>query len=112
MYYLQFTQTMLKYSYIQIGGDTLLVYNKLGNYLKAHNMRWIDLQNAIGISPSVTAKLQKNRTCNTDTIDKVCTYLKVQPSDIMEWVEDENELKRREIQSQIDALQKQLSEIK
>jgi DNA-binding Xre family transcriptional regulator len=74
-------------------------------------MTWKSLQDAIGVSPSVMAKLQKNRNCNTETIDKVCTYLHVQPGEIMEWVESENDLKKREIQSQIEALQKQLSEI-
>ncbi len=89
----------------------MIVYNKLGSYLKANNMKWIDLQNAIGISPSVMAKFQKNRPMNTETIDKVCTYLKVQPSDIMEWVEDEDALKKREIELQIKVLQKQLADL-
>ena len=90
----------------------MIIYNKLGDYLKANNMKWIELQNAIGISPSVMAKFQKNRPVNTDTIDKVCTYLKVQPSEIMEWVESEDALKEKEIQAQIEALQKQLAELK
>ena len=74
-------------------------------------MKWIDLQNAIGISPSVMAKFQKNRSVTVETIDKVCTYLHIQPSDMMEWVEDENDLKKREIEAQIDALQKQLANL-
>lgn len=90
----------------------MIVYNKLGDYLKRQNMKWIDLQNAIGISPSVMAKFQKNRPVNTETIDKVCTFLKVQPGDIMEWVESEDALKEKEIQAQIEALQKQLAELK
>ena len=93
------------------GGDKMIVYNKLGDYLKKNNMKWIDLQNAIGISPSVMAKFQKNRSVTTETIDKVCKYLKIQPGDIMEWVEDENSLKKKELQSQIEALQKQLNEL-
>ena len=90
----------------------MIIYNKLGDYLKTHNMKWIDLQNAIGISPSVMAKFQKNRSVTVETIDKVCTYLHIQPSDMMEWVENENALKEREIQAQIDALQKQLADLK
>ena len=89
----------------------MIIYNKLGDYLKTHNMKWIDLQNAIGISPSVMAKFQKNRPVNTDTIDKVCTYLHMQPSDMMEWVENEDVLKEREIKAQIESLQKQLSNL-
>lgn len=75
-------------------------------------MKWIDLQNALGISPSVMAKFQKNRNVTTDTIDKICTFLHIQPSDMMEWVENEDTLKEREIQAQIDALQKQLADLK
>lgn len=37
----------------------MIVYDKLGDYLKENNMKWIDLQTAIGISPSVMAKFQK-----------------------------------------------------
>ena len=99
-------------SLIKNGGGNLIIYNKLGDYLKAKNMKWIDLQNALGISPSVMAKFQKNRSVTTDTIDKVCTYLHIQPSDMMEWVENEDTLKEREIQAQIDALQKQLADLK
>jgi DNA-binding Xre family transcriptional regulator len=103
---------MLLCSYRQKEAEIrMIVYNKLADYLKANNMTWTVLQKAIGISPSVMARLQKNRGCNTETIDKVCAYLHVQPGDIMEWVENENDLKKREIQSQIDALQKQLSEM-
>lgn len=90
----------------------MLIYNKLGEYLKANGMKWIDLQNGIGVSPSVMAKLQKNRNVNTETIDKVCTFLKVQPYEIMEWVEDESVLREKEILAQIEALKKELATIK
>lgn len=92
--------------------NVLIIFNKLGNYLESKNMKYIDLQRELNLSPTIIAKFQKNRNVTTDTIDKVCTYLKIQPSEIMEWVEDENTLKEREIQAQIDALQKQLAELK
>ena len=57
-------------------------------------------------------RFSQNKTVNTDTIDKVCKYLKVQPADIMEWVESEDVLKEKEIEAQIEALQKQLAELK
>ena len=44
-------------------------------------------------------------------IDKVCAFLKVQPGDIMEWV-NESDQKEREIQAKIDALQKQLADVR
>lgn len=67
----------------------MIVYNKLGDYLKSKNMKYIDLQRELALSPSMTAKFTKNRTMSTDTLNKVCEYLKVQPSDIMEWIPDE-----------------------
>jgi DNA-binding Xre family transcriptional regulator len=88
----------------------MIVYYKLANILKERNLQWKDLCNS-GISINTPTKLSQNKFVNTETIDKVCTYLHVQPGDIMEWVENENDLKKREIQAQIDALQRQLSEI-
>ena len=93
----------------------LIVYSKLGDYLKAHNMKWIDLQNGIDISPSVMAKFQKNRTISTDTLNKVCEYLHVQPSDIMEWIPDSDYEKanaeKQAIEAQIAELQKKLKNL-
>jgi DNA-binding Xre family transcriptional regulator len=88
----------------------VIVYYKLANILKERNLKWKDLCNS-GISINTPARFSQNKSVGTETIDKVCTYLHVQPGDIMEWVQDENDLKKREIQSQIEALQKQLSEI-
>ena len=89
----------------------MILYNKLGRYLKAHGMKYIDLQRAIGISPSVMANFQKNRSVTTETIDKICTYLKCQPGEIMEWADSEEQAKNNALQAQIDALQKQLAEV-
>jgi DNA-binding Xre family transcriptional regulator len=55
----------------------MIVYNKLGNYLKSKNMKYIDLQRELELSPSMTAKFTKNRTISTDTLNKVCEYLHV-----------------------------------
>ena len=89
----------------------MIVYYKLTNLLKERNMAWKDLCES-GISINTPTKLSQNKYVSTETIDKVCTLLKVQPSEIMEWVEDEDTLKERELQAQIDALQRQLAELK
>lgn len=90
----------------------MIVYNKLSGYLKSRNMKYIDLQNALNLSPSMTAKFTKNRNVNTDTINKVCEYLKVQPSEIMEWIPDEEYNKanaeKLAIEAQIAELQAKL----
>ena len=44
-------------------------------------------------------------------IDKICEELKVQPGDIMEWVENEDELEKQEIKTQMKALQERLKEL-
>ena len=81
----------------------MIVYNKLGDYLKSKNMKYIDLQRELALSPSMTAKFTKNRTMWTDTINKVCEYLQVQPSEIMEWIPDADYNKANEQIASIDA---------
>lgn len=85
----------------------MIVYYKLANLLKERNMNWKDLCEA-GISVNTPQKFSQNKNVSTDTIDKVCKFLEVQPGDIMEWV-DEKEEERAKIQAQIDALQKKLN---
>jgi len=65
----------------------MIIYKKLEGILKEKNMQWKDLCNA-GISVNMPAKFSKNKPMNTDIINKVCEYLKVQPSEIMEWIPD------------------------
>lgn len=93
----------------------MIVYNKLGDYLKKQNMKYIDLQRELALSPSMTAKFTKNRTMSTDTLNKVCEYLQVQPSEIMEWIPDaEYETQNAEkakIEQQIQELQAKLKQM-
>ena len=90
----------------------MIVYNKLGDYLKSQNMKYIDLQNALGLSPSMTAKFTKNRIISTDTLNRICEYLKVQPSEIMEWIPDADykaqNAEKQAIEAQIAELQAKL----
>lgn len=93
----------------------MIIYNKLGDYLKSNNMKYIDLQRELGLSPSMTAKFTKNRTVSTDTINKVCEYLKVQPSEIMEWIPDadyeKTNAEKLAIEAQIAELQAKLKQL-
>jgi DNA-binding Xre family transcriptional regulator len=66
-------------------------------------MKYIDLQRELSLSPSMTAKFTKNRTISTDTLNKVCEYLHVQPSEIMEWIPDADYNKANEQIASIDA---------
>lgn len=93
----------------------MIIYNKLGDHLKSKNMKYIDLQRELGLSPSMTAKFTKNRTVSTDTINKVCEYLKVQPSEIMEWIPDadyeKTNAEKLAIEAQIAELQAKLKQL-
>ena len=93
----------------------MIVYDKLGDYLKSKNMKYIDLQRELALSPSMTAKFTKNRTISTDTLNKVCEYLHVQPSEIMEWIPDAEYNKANEekakLEAQIAELQERLKQM-
>ena len=86
----------------------MIVYDKLGDYLKSKNMKYIDLQRELTLSPSMTAKFTKNRTISTDTLNKVCEYLHVQPGEIMEWIPDAEYNKANE---EIASIEAQIAEL-
>jgi len=92
----------------------MIVYTKLGILLKERKMSWSDLRKA-GLSQNMPTRFSKNENINGDTINKVCEYLQVQPSEIMEWIPDaeyEDKRKQKEnIESQIAELQQKLKQI-
>lgn len=89
----------------------MIVYKKLEKLLQDRNMQWKSLCDA-GISVNMPAKFSKNKPMNTDIINKVCEYLQVQPSEIMEWIPDVEYNKANEekqaIEAQIAELQAKL----
>ena len=89
----------------------MIVYKKLEKLLQDRNMQWKSLCDA-GISVNMPAKFSKNKPMNTDIINKVCEYLHVQPSEIMEWIPDAEYNKANEekqaIEQQIAELQAKL----
>lgn len=97
----------------------MLIYDKLNALLKERGLQWKDLC-AGGLGINTPAKFSHNRNMNTDNIDKVCTYLNCQPSDIMEWVSEEEYEKRKasaqneekkQIEAQIQELQRKLDKM-
>lgn len=92
----------------------MIVYKKLEKILQDRNMQWKSLCDA-GISVNMPAKFSKNKPMNTDIINKVCEYLKVQPSEIMEWIPDEEYNKanaeKLAIEQQIAELQAKLKKM-
>ena len=92
----------------------MIVYKKLEKILQDRNMQWKSLCDA-GISVNMPAKFSKNKPMNTDIINKVCEYLHVQPSEIMEWIPDAEYNKANEekqaIEAQIAELQAKLKQM-
>ena len=89
----------------------MIVYKKLEKLLQDRNMQWKSLCDA-GISVNMPAKFSKNKPMNTDIINKVCEYLHVQPSEIMEWIPDseyeKQNAEKQAIEAQIAELQAKL----
>ena len=89
----------------------MIVYKKLEKILQDRNMQWKSLCDA-GISVNMPAKFSKNKPMNTDIINKVCEYLQVQPSEIMEWIPDaeynKTNAEKQAIEAQIAELQAKL----
>ena len=92
----------------------MIVFKKLEDYLNNNNMAWKDLRNA-GISQNMPSRFAKNESISTDTINRVCEYLQIQPGDIMSWIPDEEynrkEKEKADIEAQIAELQAKLKKL-
>lgn len=67
----------------------MIVYYKLFDLMNRNKIKVGDLIAGAGITGPVAAKLKKGAAVNTDTINKICKYLQVQPGDIMEFIPDQ-----------------------
>jgi len=63
-------------------------YKKLWKLLIDKEMKKKDLQKLAGVSSASITKLGKNENVNTEILEKICTALKCDISDIMEIIED------------------------
>ncbi len=83
----------------------MLNYTKLWMLLESKGMKKTDLKKVIS---SVTlAKLGKNETISSDTIEKLCGFLNCQPGDIMEYISDEQ---MKVAEEQFDRMTKAVAE--
>ena len=64
-------------------------YKKLWKLLIDMDMKKKDLQKAASISAASITKLGKNENVNTEIIEKICTALQCDISDIMEMVDED-----------------------
>lgn len=65
----------------------MIAYYKLLDMLNKRNISKLELMEMASISRETLAKLSKNESVTIQTIDKICTVLKCQPGDILEWIE-------------------------
>ena len=86
----------------------MIVYDKLMNILSERQMNKRQLSEAIGIKANTMSALSKNRNVNMDTINRICEYLHVQPSEIMEWIPDAEYNKANE---EIASIEQQIAEL-
>lgn len=63
----------------------MINYNGLFEILEKREMKKTDLLEIV--SSGTLAKLNKNQNIQTEIINKICEYLKIQPGDIMEYSE-------------------------
>ena len=79
-------------------------YKKLWKLLIDRDMKKKDLQLAAGISSASVTKLGKNENVNTEIIEKICTALQCDVSDIMEMVHTTSSMRRKIIAVQCRAI--------
>ena len=68
-------------------------YKKLWKLLIDKNMIKKDLRIAAGLSTNVIAKLGKNENVSTEVLGKICKVLNCEITDIMEFVDEDQENK-------------------
>ena len=95
----------------------MIVYYKLDALLQERKITKTPLTKDTGISTNIVSKISKNEGFKTETIDRLCEYLQVQPSEIMEWIPNEEYEKQKQnaknaekqaIEAQIAELQAKL----
>lgn len=93
----------------------MIVYYKLDKLLNERKITKTKLCKDTKISTNIVSKISKNEVFKTDTLNRICEYLKVQPSDIMEWIPDEEYNKANAekiaIEAQIAELQAKLKQM-
>lgn len=93
----------------------MIVYYKLDTLLSERKITKTQLCKDTGISTNVVSKISKNEVFKTDTLNRICEYLQVQPSEIMEWIPDAEYNKANEekqaIEAQIAELQAKLKQM-
>ena len=93
----------------------MIVYYNLDKLLNERKITKTQLCKDTGISTNVISKISKNEVFKTDTVNRICEYLCVQPFEIMEWIPDAEwnakEIEKQAIDAQIAKLQAKLNQM-
>ena len=66
----------------------MISYKKLLDLLYYKGIKKTEFAKDLGLSSSTLAKLSKNEVVSLEIINRACRYLKCQPGDILDYVED------------------------
>ena len=85
----------------------MLNYTKLWILLEKRGLQKTDLTKRKIVSSATLAKLGRNETISSDTIEKLCEFLNCQPGDIMEYISDKQ---MKEVEEKFDMMTKIMAE--
>ena len=91
----------------------MIVYYKLDALLLQRKITKTQLYKDTGISTNIISKISKNEVLKTDTLNRICEYLQVQPSEIMEWIPNDEYEKRQNEKANAEkqAIEAQIAEL-
>lgn len=69
----------------------MIIYKKLWKLLIDREIKKTELSEMSGVSMTSIAKLGKNENVNTEILNKICTALDCEISDIMEYIPERKE---------------------
>lgn len=72
----------------------MIVFNKLWETMKEKDITQYDLYTYYEINRSQLHRLRKNQNVETNTINKLCSILDCEVSDIMTYVPEKNSMSR------------------
>ena len=66
----------------------MIVYDNLWKTMKEKGITKYTLTAKYGLSPSLMSRLKRNQSISIHTVDTLCSILKCNVSDIMEYIDD------------------------
>jgi len=67
----------------------MIRYYKLFDLLERRGLKRMDMVTCAGLGRPTMTRINKGQGVSTDSIDRLCAWLGVQPGDIMEYLPDQ-----------------------